>query len=233
MNRKWLTGLALASVAGTGGAAYVAVAAPSSGASAAAQAPALVPLTPTTGSTTGSTADGTTVAGASPARTFSYRIGDAGTVTVDVQGTALAGRRLDPAVGWSVLAMSSTGAHLDVQLTDSRRIVGFAADLVGPDVVVSVTNGEIAGEAATSTVGARAGSVADAAQVVAQTLPATPAPTTGASPVSGTAPSVRRAPSAAATTVTSSAGTRRDESGVEHDGDHEDDASAFGGGQDD
>jgi hypothetical protein len=228
MNRKWLTGLALASVAGTGGVAYVALGAPEGGA-AAAQAPAVSPDT-TTGEPSPSSAVMTTAAVA-PARTLVYQVGDAGTVTVDVASATLTGRHLAPAPGWSVLEMSANGAHLELRLTDSHRIVGFVADLVGPEVVVSVTNSVAPGSVDTASNGDPAASGADAT-VVEQTLPATPAsPTAAASAPRTVAVAVAR-PAPAATTRTSSAGPSSDDHGVERD-DHHDDSGRSGGEHDD
>ena len=156
MNRKLLIGVTLASVAGTGGAAYATVAGPAEYAPASASAIPVVTSaessTSSVSATSTSIASSTSAAsstvpapvGAAP-RTISYQVGDAGTVTIDVVDGAMASHELIPATSWSIMAMSNSGTHVAVQFTNSERVVGFAADLVGADVVVSVTNDRLPG----------------------------------------------------------------------------------------
>lgn len=218
MNRKLLTGLTLASVAGTGGAAYASVAEPADTTPPAASAGPLV-----SAAETSTTAAATSTTTAALGRTISYQVGDAGTVTVEVAGSVMTSRGLIPANGWKIGAMSNSATHVDVQFANTERIVGFSADLVGADVVVSVTNDRlpgapgpvdplvvsvIDGSDAPSTVPAPA-----TAPTFDTVVPATPAP----SPVTVPAPV---APPAASTSAPSSAGTSDDDG--EYEGDDDD-----------
>ena len=195
MNRKLLIGVTLASVAGTGGAAYATVASPTEHAPASASAIPVVTSaasstssTSTTSSTssTSSSIDSSTSAASStePApvraapRTVSYQVGDAGTVTIDVADGAMASHELIPAASWSIMAMSNTGTHVAVQFTNSERVVGFAADLVGADVVVSVTNDRLPGAAGPAPVDPLSVSVVAGSNDETPTLSTEPASTT-------------------------------------------------------
>lgn len=221
MNRKLLTGLTLATVVGTGGAAYATVAGPADTAPAAASAGPLVtagetsaPAATTSASATAMVASTTA---ATPGRTISYQVGDAGTVTVDVAESVLTSRGLVPAGGWTIGAMSNSGAHIDVQFANAERVVGFSADLVGTDVVVSVTNDRLPGASGpidplvVSVIGGSgAPPVPASAPATAPSfdtvVPATPAP----APVITPTPV---APPAASTSAPSSAGTSGDDDG--------------------
>jgi hypothetical protein len=191
MNRKLLTGLTLASVASTGGVAFAALAEPVG----------TTPSAPLSAAMTSALATSTTNAAG---RTISYQVGDAGMVTVDIAGTVLTSRGLVPAAGWNIAALSNSGTHIDVQFANAERIVAFHADLVGADVVVSVTNDRVPGVSGpldslvVSTIGGSATpTTAPATPPTFDTVvPATPAsvpvttPTTVAPPVtSTTAPS--------------------------------------------
>ncbi len=199
MNRKLLTGLTLATVVGTGGAAYATVAGPAD-------------ITPAaTAATSG--------------RTISYQVGDAGTVTVDVADSVLTSRGLLPAGGWTIGAMSNSDVHLDVQFANAERVVGFSADLVGTDVVVSVTNDRLPGAPGpidplvVSVIGGSGAPPVPSSTTARTTAPApatapsfdTVVPATPAlAPVITPAPV---APRAASTSAPSSAGTSGDNDG--------------------
>lgn len=253
MNRKLLTGLTLATVVGTGGAAYATVAGPADTTPAAASAGPLV----TAGDTSTSASAATTSTSATAAvasttavtsgRTISYQVGDAGTVTVEVAESVLTSRGLVPAGGWTIGAMSNSGAHIDVQFANAELVVGFSADLVGTDVVVSVTNDRLPGalgpiDPLVVSVIVGSGAPTVPASTNAQTtapapatapsfdtvVPATPAP----APVIAPTPV---APRAASTSAPSSAGTSGDDDGeyASNEGVHSSYSGESEGGDDD
>jgi hypothetical protein len=260
MNRKLLIGVTLASVAGTGGAAYATVAGPAEHAPASTSAVPVVTsaesstssVNATSTSIASSTSTSTSIAsstsaassavpapvGAAP-RTISYQVGDAGTVTIDVADGAMASHELIPATSWSIMAMSNSGTHVAVQFTNSERVVGFAADLVGADVVVSVTNDRLPGAESPAVVDPLSVSVIAGSNDEAPTMSTSPSPSPAAphpSPLvvpatpatsppdvpSTPAPSLITAPtpikpSAASTTAPSSAGAAGDDVNSEHE----------------
>ncbi len=164
-------------------------------------------------------------------------MGDAGTVTIDVADGAMASHELIPATSWSIMAMSNTGTHVAVQFTNAERVVGFAADLVGADVVVSVTNDRRPGASDPTTVDplsvpAIAGSTDETVTTSSEPSSTTPHPAprveprkpapsvpvvpATAAPSPTTAPA-RSKPPAASTTAPSSAGA----TGGDDNSDHE------------
>ena len=186
MNRSWITGLALAGVAGTAGAAYAGVAAGDS----------LGTQTQPAPSTSQQSATTTT-------RTISYQIGAAGTASISVAGGSLTVIEAAGGTGWTVLSATGPATHVEVQFSDTLQLVTFSADLVGDDVVVSLTN--VAVEGAPTTVAAAPINVtvittshSGSAPGSTASQPTTPAPT--ASPTTP-APAPAAATPAASTTA--------------------------------
>ena len=125
MNRAWITGLTLAAVAGTGGAAFAGMSADSGTggtADAAAQQPAAEITT-------------TTVDGV-----VTYQLGPAGTVNLTTKDGVLRVDNALPSLGWTVVTYSGPAKHIGVILTDSTQIVTFRADLVAGKVVASLSS---------------------------------------------------------------------------------------------
>jgi hypothetical protein len=152
-----------------------------------------------------------------------YQVGDAGSVEIDVVGTTMSAREVDPEDGWTVPATSDTGTHIDVQFTNGVRLVGFSADLVGGEVVVSVTNSLVPGAPGTVTTDPVPVSVVeDSSTLPPPVTPATPGPDTTDvqnTGVPGTAPS------SSATTAPSGGGGEHDDDDDDHDDDHGEDVS--------
>ena len=198
MRRRLLTGLSLASVAGTGGIAFASMLRPPDVAQ---SAPLEQVTAPDAVATTAGSADPST----SPAvRSVTYQVGDAGWVTVDATTTTIAVRSSTPQADWRVAASSASAGHISVQFTDGRRIVGVDVGLVGSDLIVSATN-----ELAPGSLTSAAASGALTSGEVASTAPAAPVPVASPAPVPSGVPTVTAAPKAparSATTATSAAG---------------------------
>ena len=134
MKRSWITGLTLASVAGTGGAAFARMSVVNhDGSAVEAQAAAL---------------KAGTVAPASA--TTTYRLGTAGTVTITTAGGGISVDAATPATGWLLLNTGAPGTHVEVSFTDLTQTVTFVADVVDGRAVVSLSN-IVAGVASTIT----------------------------------------------------------------------------------
>lgn len=181
MNRAWITGLALAGAAGSAGAAFAGVAAGTDFA-----APETQPV-------------GTPAGIITPHdRTVDYQVGAAGTVSVSVAGGSLTVVAAAGGTGWTLIGATAPGAHVEVQFTDSLQLVTFAADLVGDDVVVAVTNLAAPGAPAT-TVAATPMSVTVITAAPKHNNPGTTAPK-AATPVHTNPAPTTPAPTAAPTT---------------------------------
>jgi hypothetical protein len=222
MNKAWITGLTLAGVAGSAGAAYAGIS------SADQNAPSVEAQGFVEEATT------TTIA---PARSFTYQVGDAGSVAVTVDGgvitvdSALAG-----ALPWTVGTFSTPAAHVEVQFTNGMQQVTFIADLVNGEVVVSLTN--VAAPGVTTPPATL--EITNITNGPAPTAPAAPAPMPASPPAKATTFLPVPAPSGSHTSATSSAGTSDDdghESDDSHDSNHENDSHESdhesGGGSDD
>lgn len=123
MKKTWITGITVAAVAGTGGAAFATMQASTHGNTAdAAPQPAV-------------SAVDTTLA----ARSFSYQAGPAGTVNVTVDDGAMKVDSALPTTGWTVVSYSAPASHLEVAFTDGLQIVTFLADLTAGEVVASLS----------------------------------------------------------------------------------------------
>jgi len=194
MKNKWLTGLSLASVAGTGGAAFVGVFQPPSAAHPAVQVPPAAGENSTT--TSGSPS--------SIGRSVTYQVGDAGAVTLAATTDSIAIQSVVPKPEWTVVAAVAQGGHANVQFADTRRIVAINVDLVGGEMVVSATNDLVPGSADTT----------PTAPVDTPLVTTSPAPVVlVASPPPGgsadgeaTISTTAEVPSRSATTATSAAG---------------------------
>jgi len=123
MKKSWITGLTVAAVAGTGGAAFASMQASTHDNTAdAAPQPA-------------ASAVDTTLA----ARAFSYQAGPAGTVNLTVDDGAMKVDSALPAAGWTVVSYSAPASHLEVAFTDGLQVITFIADLSGNEVVASLS----------------------------------------------------------------------------------------------
>lgn len=123
MNRAWITGLTVASVAGTGGVAFATM----------------------TASTNPASADNTPVAAAETTATvaasaYSFQAGSAGQVNLTADDGALTVDSTVPSAGWLVISYTGPGTHVEVQLGDGLQIVTFAADLVNGEVVAGISS---------------------------------------------------------------------------------------------
>ncbi|MEN9645184.1 MAG: hypothetical protein RL238_1853 [Actinomycetota bacterium] len=123
MKKTWITGLTVAAVAGTGGAAFASMQASTHDNTAdAASQPAV-------------SAVETTLA----ARAYSYQAGPAGTVNLTVDDGVMKVDSALPAAGWTVVSYTSPAGHLEVAFTDGLQVVTFIADLSGDEVLASLS----------------------------------------------------------------------------------------------
>lgn len=123
MNKNWITGLTLASVVGTGGAAFAGMRATTHD-SVQAQGE-----TPTS-------AVATTVAGVSA----SYAAAEAGTVNVTLLDGVITVDSTVPNSGWSVVSFTVPGSHVEVVFTDGTRSITFYADVVNGEIEAGVAD---------------------------------------------------------------------------------------------
>ncbi len=208
MNRSWITGLTLATVAGTG-AAFTGVVVNSNDTQATAEA--LTPVTPEALVRVEPTATTT------PGRTLSYQVGAAGTAILTIGNGSLNVDKATASSGWVLASSSGPGTHIDVRFTDGTQLVTFGADLVGNDVVVvSVTNAPDP-----------AAVVATVPQPITVTVANTEAPTLGqttaqpqaAMPPTSVAPATVPAPTKAATTAPSGSSNEGSDDGEKESND--------------
>jgi hypothetical protein len=123
MQRAWITGLTLAGVVGTGGAAFAGMSLThTDGNAVEAQAPA--PTASTMAATTSTT----------------YRLGDAGLVTLDSAGGVITVTSVRPSAGWTVVTSSNPGLHVEVNLTDTVEVLQMTADLVDGRIVATLNS---------------------------------------------------------------------------------------------
>lgn len=125
MNRKMITGITLAAVAGSAGAAYASMTV-SDHTDANAAAPQSSEVTTT-----------------ELHRSYTYQAGPAGTVNLTADGDELDIDSTLPNFGWSVISSRSDDATVEVQLSDGTQIVTFTAELVGGDVVASLASSPV------------------------------------------------------------------------------------------
>jgi hypothetical protein len=130
MQRSWILGISVAAVIGSAGATFAAIGPQDLWTSASVSAQ---------DSTTAAATAASTVA----ASTTSYRIGDAGTASVDVVDGIITITAADAGEGWTVVATSAPGSHVDAEFSDGVQTVTFAADLVNGQVVVSLSNSSL------------------------------------------------------------------------------------------
>jgi hypothetical protein len=130
MQRSWILGISVAAVIGSAGASFAAIGPQDLWMSASVSAQ---------DSTTAAATAASTVA----ASTTSYRIGDAGNVSVDVVDGIITITAAEAGEGWTVVATSAPGSHVDAQFSDGVQTVTFAADLVNGQVVVSLSNSSL------------------------------------------------------------------------------------------
>lgn len=189
MGRAWLTGVTLAGVVGSGGAAVAGVAvmndsvAPSASPSAIESAEAALPPLDDPDAP-----PATSVIPGSPVLT-TYDVGGAGAVTIAAGPDSMVADGIVPGAGWTLLGTGGDQQHLEVQFADATMVVTFVADLVGGEVVVTTS----------------ASSLAPSAEPVEAAPPATPRPstshTTGATAVPTTARPAPTSPAAVPATA--------------------------------
>ncbi len=204
MNRSWITGLTLASVAGSGGA--FAAAASSNDAPVVAQAQTFVKASE--------------FVQAPQSRSINYQVGAAGTVTLTVTDGALAVTNATPGAGWTTATTTALGTHVEVQFTDTIQVVTFGADLVSNEVVVALTNVPVPGAvalAAPAPIDVSVISPPSTASATPHPRPATPQPAAVQTTTSPTAsPTTTQPPKPSATTAPSGSGDD-DKSDDEHE----------------
>jgi hypothetical protein len=120
-NRRWITGLTVASVAGTGGVAFATMNASTNAGAAKA--------TPQAADTTVTVAP----------QQYSFQAGAAGQVNLTAAEGELRVDSVLPSAGWSVLATSGSGTHVELRLTDTAQIITFTADLVDGQVQAGIS----------------------------------------------------------------------------------------------
>lgn len=125
MNRAWITGITLATVAGTGTAAYAGMHATTDEGTAQAAAEPTTILE-------------TTTPAAAP-QELAFQAGPAGTVNVSNDGTAITVASVVPTSGWTLVSYTPAGTHVEVVLTDGTQNVTFLADLIDGEVTASVS----------------------------------------------------------------------------------------------
>jgi hypothetical protein len=176
MQRAWITGLTLAGVLGTGGAAFAGMS-----------------LTHTDGAAVEAQSPGATAGTMATSTATTYRVGDAGLVTLDSAGGIITITSIEPSTGWTVLARTNPGVHLELSLTDTVQVLQVTADLVDGHIVASLTsagaNTSVAPDPASAPAPAPATPV-----VLVPTKPAHVVATTAVSG-SGTRPSTPSGPS--------------------------------------
>jgi len=123
MNKAWITGITVASVAGTGGAAFATMQANTHQDSASAAAPQI------TAAAT-STTDGT--------QTYEFQAGPAGIVHLSATNNVLTVVSALPSAGWTLLDYTSPAGHVEARLTDGQQIVTFSADIVNRQVTAGI-----------------------------------------------------------------------------------------------
>ena len=191
MNRSWITGLTLASVAGSGG-AFAAAASSNDAPVVVAQPQNFVKASE--------------LVQTPQSRAINYQVGAAGTVTLTVTDGTLAVTNATMGAGWTVATTTALGTHVEVQFTDTIQLATFGADLVNNEVVVALTNVAAPG-AVTATAPAPLDvtviAPANTARTAAQPRPATPRPA-AVQPSAG--PTTAQPPKPAATTAPSGSG---------------------------
>jgi hypothetical protein len=120
-NRRWITGLTVASVAGTGGVAFATMNASTHGSAA--------KITPQAADTTVTVAP----------QQYSFQAGAAGQVNLTAAEGELRVDSVLPSAGWSVLSTSGTGTHVELRLGDDTQIITFTADLVDGQVQAGIS----------------------------------------------------------------------------------------------
>ena len=125
MNKNWITGLTLASVVGTGGAAFAGMHATTHDA---VQAQGETP--------TSAVASTTAAAGASA----SYAAAEAGTVNVTLLDGVITVDSTVPNAPWTVASFTVPGTHVEVVFTDGTRSITFFADVVNGEIEAGVAD---------------------------------------------------------------------------------------------
>ncbi|MEI8238013.1 MAG: hypothetical protein WCI22_01210, partial [Actinomycetota bacterium] len=115
MQRSWIIGISVAFVVGSAGASYAALAThdPIAPTTAQAQAPA-------TGLST-------------------YRIGDAGSITLSWANGLITVVSTTAGSGWTFVGATDAAAHVQAQFTDGTQTITFTADLVNGQIAVSLS----------------------------------------------------------------------------------------------
>jgi hypothetical protein len=192
MNRTWITGLTLASVAGSGG-AFAAAATSGNDMPVAAQSPTVV--------------NASDFVQAPTSRTINYQVGAAGTVTLTVTDGMLNVDNTTFGTGWTGAATMVAGSHVEVQFTDTAQLVTFGADLVNNEPVVALTNVPAPGVVAAAAPTPMDVTVIKPAKTASSTTAPQPRPATqpiAAQPTA--APTAVQSPRPAATTAPSGSG---------------------------
>ncbi len=133
MNRVWVTGLTIAGVVGTGGAAMA-------GLSDSPIEPSISP--PRAAVPVALVAD---TIGSAATSIISYQVGPVGTVTISYGATGATVTEATPAVGWTVTSASAVGNHVEIVFAGATQTVTFGADLVNGELIPAVSSVPVAG----------------------------------------------------------------------------------------
>lgn len=123
INKAWITGITVASVAGTGGAAFAAMQANTQHDSASAAAPQI-------------TAASSTTLGA---QTYEFQAGPAGIVHLTAALDVITIDSALPSAGWTLLDYTSPAGHVEARFTDGSQIITFVADSVNGQVTAGIS----------------------------------------------------------------------------------------------
>jgi hypothetical protein len=164
MQRAWITGLTLAGVVGTGGAAFAGMS-----------------LTHTDGNAVEAQAPAASAATTAPTTSTTYRLGDAGLVTLDSAGGVITVTSVLPSAGWTVVTSSNPGLHVEVSLTDGVEVLQMTADLVDGRIVAALNSSATTTTAAPTPAAAPAPASASPVVVLVPTPHAPVAATTATS----------------------------------------------------
>jgi hypothetical protein len=172
MQRAWITGLTVAGVLGTGGAAFAGMS-----------------FTHTDGAAVDAQAPGASTSALTTSTATTYRVGDAGLVTLDSAGGTITIISIEPATGWTVLARSVPGVHIEISLTDTVQVLQMTADLVDGHIVANLTSTGVNTTVAPSPASAPAPAPATPVVLVPTTRPVVAATTSASGSTRPTTPS--------------------------------------------
>lgn len=123
ITKAWITGITVASVAGTGGAAFAAMQANTQHDSAAAAAPQLTATSSTLGT-----------------QTYEFQAGPAGLVHLTATQDVITIDSALPSAGWTLLDYTTPAGHVEARFSDGTQIITFVADSVNGQVTAGISS---------------------------------------------------------------------------------------------